>query len=232
MNRVKTYHLLTSDTSIHTALPFNVAKNPFSIEPTQGSLEPGETRTFSALYRPSEIEPLEVTAFCRIPNWNAENPNVELKSGVVKSVSIPCGKNESRSQNITSKKSQKFSDFNPHPKFVIIRLYFNSQFLGLEILRIRSKIEPFSNPKILKIRSQLKNFQKLIPISDFFRLHSRPKNFRKSIPEFLTRRLSGFEILNNATLIFRKWLVSRPFGNIFHDRNFLKNIYDNFRNFS
>ena len=32
--------------------------------------------------------------------------------------------------------------------------------------------------------------------------------------KFLTRRLSGFEILNNATLIF------------------LKNIYDNFPNFS
>ena len=32
---------------------------------------------------------------------------------------------------------------------------------------------------------------------------------------FLTRRLSGFEILNNVTLIFQKWLVSRHFGNIF-----------------
>ena len=31
----------------------------------------------------------------------------------------------------------------------------------------------------------------------------------------LTRRLSGFEILNNATLIVRKWLVSRLFANIF-----------------
>ena len=42
----------------------------------------------------------------------------------------------------------------------------------------------------------------------------------KSDPsEDLTRRLSGFEILNNAPSIFQKWL-------------FLKNIYDNFRNFS
>ena len=48
----------------------------------------------------------------------------------------------------------------------------------------------------------------------------------------LTRRLSGFEILNNTTLIFQKWLVSRHFANIFHYLNFLKNIYDNFRNFS
>ena len=34
--------------------------------------------------------------------------------------------------------------------------------------------------------------------------------------KFLTRRLSGFEILNNATLIFQKWLVSRHFANISH----------------
>ena len=38
-----------------------------------------------------------------------------------------------------------------------------------------------------------------------------------SIDPTLTRRLSGFEILNNATLIFQKWLVSRIFGNICHD---------------
>ena len=37
---------------------------------------------------------------------------------------------------------------------------------------------------------------------------------------FVTRRLSGFEILNNATLIFQKWLVSRHFANIFHYLNF------------
>ena len=37
---------------------------------------------------------------------------------------------------------------------------------------------------------------------------------------FLTRRLSGFEILNNATLIFQKWLVSRHFANVFHYLNF------------
>ena len=36
----------------------------------------------------------------------------------------------------------------------------------------------------------------------------------------LTRRLSGYEILNNATSIFQKWLVSRIFGNIFHYLNF------------
>ena len=36
----------------------------------------------------------------------------------------------------------------------------------------------------------------------------------------LTHRLSGFEILNNATLIFQKWLVSRIFANIFHYLNF------------
>ena len=32
----------------------------------------------------------------------------------------------------------------------------------------------------------------------------------------LTRRLSGLEILNNATLIIQKWLVSRLFANIFY----------------
>ena len=37
---------------------------------------------------------------------------------------------------------------------------------------------------------------------------------------FLTRRLSGFEILNNPTLILQKWLVSRHFANIFHYLNF------------
>ena len=35
----------------------------------------------------------------------------------------------------------------------------------------------------------------------------------------LTRRLSGLEILNNATLIIQKWLVSRLFANIFHYLN-------------
>ena len=48
----------------------------------------------------------------------------------------------------------------------------------------------------------------------------------------LTRRLSGFEILNNATLIFQKWLVSMIFPNIFIIWIFLKHINDNFRNFS
>ena len=33
---------------------------------------------------------------------------------------------------------------------------------------------------------------------------------------YLTPTLSGFEILNNATLIFQKWLVTRLFANIFH----------------
>ena len=36
----------------------------------------------------------------------------------------------------------------------------------------------------------------------------------------LTRRVSGFEILNNATLIFQKWLVSMIFANICHYLNF------------
>ena len=36
----------------------------------------------------------------------------------------------------------------------------------------------------------------------------------------LTRRLSGFEILNNATSIFQKWLVTGHFENIFHYLNF------------
>ena len=42
----------------------------------------------------------------------------------------------------------------------------------------------------------------------------------KLVEGFLTRRLSGFEILNNATLIFQKWLVSRHFAIIFHYLNF------------
>ena len=37
----------------------------------------------------------------------------------------------------------------------------------------------------------------------------------------LTRRLTGFEILNNATLIFQKWLVSGIFANICHYLNFV-----------
>ena len=36
----------------------------------------------------------------------------------------------------------------------------------------------------------------------------------------LTRRLSGFQILNNATFIFQKWLVFRIFANICHYLNF------------
>ena len=41
-----------------------------------------------------------------------------------------------------------------------------------------------------------------------------------ALSRILTRRLSGFEILNNATLIFQKRLVSRLFANIFHYLNF------------
>ena len=37
---------------------------------------------------------------------------------------------------------------------------------------------------------------------------------------YLTNRLSGFEILNNATLIYKEWLVFRLFTNIFHYLNF------------
>ena len=37
---------------------------------------------------------------------------------------------------------------------------------------------------------------------------------------FLTRRLSGFEISNYATLIFKKWHVSRHFANISQYLNF------------
>ena len=43
---------------------------------------------------------------------------------------------------------------------------------------------------------------------------------RSHIFASLTRRLSAFEILNNATLIFQKWLISRHFANIFHYLNF------------
>ena len=42
---------------------------------------------------------------------------------------------------------------------------------------------------------------------------------------FLTRMLSGFEILNNATLILQKWLVSRHFANIFHYLNFSEEYF-------
>ena len=43
----------------------------------------------------------------------------------------------------------------------------------------------------------------------------------RSVNKFhLTRRLAGFEILNNATLIFQKLFVSRHFANIFHYLNF------------
>ena len=46
----------------------------------------------------------------------------------------------------------------------------------------------------------------------------RPPNFFLKL--LLTRTLAGFEFLNNATLIFQKWLVSRHFANIFHYLNF------------
>ena len=50
------------------------------------------------------------------------------------------------------------------------------------------------------------------------------KNFYKTnenlIYIYLTRRLSGFEILNNTTLIFQNWLVSKIFANICHYLNF------------
>ena len=41
-----------------------------------------------------------------------------------------------------------------------------------------------------------------------------------SLAHVSTRRLSGFEILNNATSIFQKWLVTRHFANNFHHLNF------------
>ena len=47
-----------------------------------------------------------------------------------------------------------------------------------------------------------------------------PKLRCENIFPTLTHRLSGFEILNNATLIFQKWLVSRHFGNVFRYLNF------------
>ena len=50
----------------------------------------------------------------------------------------------------------------------------------------------------------------------------KAKNLKdvSSLFSLLTRRLSGLEILNNATLLFQKWLVSRHFANIFHHLNF------------
>ena len=41
----------------------------------------------------------------------------------------------------------------------------------------------------------------------------------------LTRRLSGFEILNNATVNFQKWFVFRHFANIFHHLNFAEEYF-------
>ena len=38
-------------------------------------------------------------------------------------------------------------------------------------------------------------------------------------------------ILHYVSLIIQNWLVSKAFANIFHDLNFKKNIYDNFRDF-
>ena len=43
----------------------------------------------------------------------------------------------------------------------------------------------------------------------------KAKNLKdvSSLFSLLTRRLSGLEILNNETLLFQKWLVSRHFAN-------------------
>ena len=46
------------------------------------------------------------------------------------------------------------------------------------------------------------------------------KDLTKKGDRNLTRRLSGFEILNKTTLIFQKWLVSSIFTNICHYLNF------------
>ena len=55
--------------------------------------------------------------------------------------------------------------------------------------------------------------------------------FHKIFLSFLTRRLSGTEILNNANFIFKKWLVSWLKQTSFSIWIFLSNMNDNFSNF-
>ena len=72
------------------------------------------------------------------------------------------------------------------------------------------------------IKYEIPDFDRLSVASPGFVLKSRSQVRDSSA---LTRRLSGFEILNIATLIFQKWLVSRHFANticIFHYLNFSK----------
>ena len=54
------------------------------------------------------------------------------------------------------------------------------------------------------------------------------QNSRRYESYHLTRRLSGFQTLNDATAIVQKWLVLRLFAYILHLLNFLKNMNDNF----
>lgn len=70
----------TSQRSIlKTALPFSVSERPFIIEPKQGRLLTGETKLFTATFRPSDMRELEMTAACRIPNWSIDVNPIELK---------------------------------------------------------------------------------------------------------------------------------------------------------
>ena len=64
------------------------------------------------------------------------------------------------------------------------------------------------------IKSLLKDYSRVVQP----RNSGRTGRFRIDWSFFmlnLTRRLSGFGILNNATLILQKWLVSRHFAKIF-----------------
>ena len=68
--------------------------------------------------------------------------------------------------------------------------------------------------RILSLKIVLKNLSLKILSLKIVSENFVFKNF------ILTRRLSGFEILNNASSIFQKWLVTRHFANIFHYLNF------------
>ena len=73
-------------------------------------------------------------------------------------------------------------------------------------------IRLFLPPALIFTKADVKIFSLLLKV----------KNTQISfcLKYFPTRRLSGFEILNNATLIFQEWLVTRHFANIFHYLNF------------
>ena len=117
-------------------------------------------------------------------------------------------------------------------KFVILTLDRS----GLWLVRLGNYIE-FSRATLKSGRIPTSTIRQPIHVTKTFLNTNLPKileQIRKILKRLwaLTPWLRGFEILNNATLIFQNGLFLGIFQISFIILIFLKNMYENFRNFS